>query len=380
MLWKNVLAGNVSASFQEFSRLSLKLPVYQAPTPSFSKKEFARLRRADRSSQLALAAAREAWKNAGLESSAISPERVGVIIGSARGPVSLQREKLLERPSRPSDSLYSSFSSTAGIVSNVFQSEGPALMVSSSCTSGATALKLAAQMIRSGELDVVVVGGAEAPLQESILEQYQATGILAQSPIPSKALAPFDQYRSGTVLGEGAAFLILESESFAMSRRAQMLGRLESVSIGTQSRYRAGLDREGLSLEKILHCSLQEAKRAPQDISLLHLHGTGTVLNDLLESQAVTSVFGKISEQPYACATKDITGHTLGAASLFQVLLTLCALRENTIPKTTNCVKLDPACSLRLATTANVPQLLSTGLCLTSGFWGNVASVIVSAA
>jgi 3-oxoacyl-(acyl-carrier-protein) synthase len=233
-------------------------------------------------------------------------------------------------------------------------------------------------MIRTGELDVVVVGATEAPLQESILKQYQSTGILSQSPIPSEALAPFDQDRTGTVLGEGAAFLILESEASVTRRGAQMLGRLEAVSIGTQSRYRGGLDREGLSLEKILHRSLEEARLLPRDLSLLHLHGTGTRLNDLLESQVVASVFGKISDQPYACATKGITGHTLGAASLFQVLLTLCALRENRIPKTTNCSNPDPACPLHYPTTTQVSHSLSTGLCLTSGFWGNVASVVVS--
>ena len=379
-LWANTLKGHVAASRETFSRLG-SLTVYRAPSPIFAGQEKASLRHADRTAHLALAAAHEAWKNAGLEVGKISSERIGVIIGSARGPVGLQ-EKYFSTSAhekvKPSASLYTTFSSIAGLVAKAFQAEGPSFMVSSSCTSGATALHAAAGMIKSGLLDIVIVGGVEAPLIETLLEQYQRTGILSTQQPATRALAPFDQRRSGTVLGEGAAFVILESEASAKQRRARVLGRLEAVCIATQSRYRAGLDREGISLQKILHHSLHEASLLHDEISLIHLHGTGTPLNDLLESQAVATFFGSQEKQPYACATKAITGHTLGAAALFQVVLTLCALRDGIAPPVTNCKQLDPECPLRLATSNTTLDPSSKALCLTAGFWGNISSIILS--
>ncbi|MFZ4116305.1 MAG: beta-ketoacyl synthase N-terminal-like domain-containing protein [Chthoniobacterales bacterium] len=384
-LWKNTLQGYVAATIETFPHLESALPVYRASSPRFEGQERAFLRNADRAAHLALAAAHEAWNHAGLTIGDIPPERIGVIIGSARGPINLQEKyaasptstDVHERP-RPSVSLYTTFSSIAGLVAKAFKVEGPSFMVSSSCTSAATALHAALGIIQSGLLDVVIVGGVEAPLMGSLLEQYQGTGILSTQQPATQALTPFDRDRSGTVLGEGAAFVILESEASVIRRNASVLGHLKAIALASQSRYRTGLDPEGTSLQKILHHSLQEASLLPHDIALLHLHGTGTRLNDLLESHAVASFFGSLTEQPYACATKAITGHTLGAAALFQVVLTLCALRDGIVPPVTNCRSLDPECSLRLATTNTTLNRSSKALCLTLGFWGNISSVILS--
>ncbi|MDH4470569.1 MAG: beta-ketoacyl-[acyl-carrier-protein] synthase family protein [Verrucomicrobiae bacterium] len=382
-LWKNVLQGNVHATIEIFPHLECPLPLYRAPSLSFQGAMRASLRHADRSAHLAVAAADEAWKNAGLEIGMIRPERLGVIIGTARGPVRLQEQcfsSLNETPrrSQPTASLYTSFSSIAALVAKAFKAEGPSFIVSSSCTSGATALHTAAGMIQSGLLDIVIVTGVEAPLTEMLLEQYYRTGILSTQQPAQHALAPFDQGRSGTVLGEGAACVILESEKSATRRKATLLGRLESISLGSQSRYRAGLDPKGTSLQKILHQSLQEASLHPSQIPLIHLHGTGTRLHDHLESHAVASFFGEVKDQPYAWATKAITGHTLGAAALFQLVLTLCALRDGIVPPITNCTHPDPLFPLRLSKAPITIKSPSQALCLTAGFWGNVASMIVS--
>lgn len=382
-LWINTLKGTVAATLEAFPHLEYSLPVYRAPVLSFEGRMRAALRHADRSTHLGLRAAQQAWRNAGLETGIIEPERLGVIIGTARGPATLQEQLfssslLANGRSRPSTSLYTAFSSTAGLIAKAFKAEGPSFMVSSSCTSGATALHTASAMIQSGLLDVVIVGGVEAPLTGILLDQYYQNGILSTDEPATRALAPFDQYRSGTVLGEGAAFVILESETSARARQAPVLGRLEAICLGSQSRYRTGIDHEGISLQKILSDAMRGAALLPGDISLIHLHGTGTRLNDMLESRAVTSFFGDLKEQPYACATKAITGHTLGAAALFQLVLTLCALRDGIVPPITNCRHLDPACPLRIAPINTRIKSSSKALCLTAGFWGNVASMILS--
>lgn len=382
-LWKNTLQGTVTASLEIFPPLQDSLPVYRAPRLYDTSKSQSLLRQADRSVHLALQAAGEAWRHAGLDIAKIKPERLGVVIGSARGPVTFQEQSFssslnIGRRSRPSTSLYTAFSSISGIIAKAFQAEGPSFVVSSSCTSGATALHAASGMIQSGLLDAVIVGGVDAPLTPTLLEQYYQTGILSACKRPRDALAPFDLNRSGTVLGEGAAFVILESDVLARARKAPILGCLDAVLLGSHGRHRAGVDHEGLSLQKILRHCLKKAVLLPGDVDLLHLHGTGTRLNDLLESQAVALVFGSLKEQPYACATKAITGHTLGAAPLFQLVLTLCAMRDGIIPPLTNTKDLDPASALRFVLTKTQRHPLSKALCLTAGFWGNVASMIVS--
>jgi 3-oxoacyl-(acyl-carrier-protein) synthase len=382
-LWNNTLQGKVAASMEFFPPLKDPLPVYRASLPDSTNKSQNLLRQADRSVHLALRAASEAWKQAGLDIAKIKPERLGVVIGSARGPVTFQEQSFAlslqaEKKSRPSTSLYTAFSSISGMIAKTFQAEGPAFVVSSSCTSGATALHAASGMIQSGLIDAVIVGGVDAPLTPTLLEQYYQTGILSACKIARDALSPFDLNRSGTVLGEGAAFVILESDALARARKATILGCLDAVLLGSQGRHRTGIDHEGLSLQKILRYCLKEAELLPGDVDLLHLHGTGTRLNDLQESQAVALVFGNLKEQPYTCATKSITGHTLGAAPIFQLVLTLCAMRDGIIPPLTNTNDLDPACTLRFVLTKTQRHSLSKALCLTAGFWGNVASMIVS--
>ncbi len=384
-LWQHTLHGDVSATMEKFSssRTEKIFPLYRAPLPHFQTPEKALLRSADRTAHFALAAALEAWSHAALEEKSVSKNRCGVIVGSARGPASLQEKEICSFTSteasyqiKPSSSLYSSFSSLAGLLARVFNLQGPAFMVSSSCTSAATALHTALGMIRSGVLDLVLVGGVDAPLTKNLLEQYQQTGILATASSAKEALAPFDRDRCGTVLGEGAAFLVLESKTSLLQRGASPLGCLESIVLACEPRYRTRFDQQGLALRRVLDHSLRQARLLPQDIGLIHLHGTGTRFNDLIESRAIHACFGPLHQQPYACATKAITGHTLGAAALFQVVLTLCALGDGVIPPTTNCRNLDPACTLRLEVSDD--PLIDRALCLTAGFWGVISSLILS--
>lgn len=372
-LWKNLLEGRARIAFHQLKNKNLQVPVYAANTPHFSGNKHRLLRHADRSVCLALAAAEEAWQSSGLDSSFYQPARVGVIIGTSRGPATIHEQNILKAANYPSAPLYGTFSSVAGVVAEVLRTEGNALVVSSTCTSGAMALHLAEQMIRLGELDVAVVGGVEAPLVDFIFEQYLAAGVLSKN----NRLSPFDSERTGTILGEGAAFIILESKKFANQRNASILAELEAVTLRSYPEQRGSLDKQGLSLQTIIKASLQKANILPAEIDLLHLHGTGTRLNDLIESCAVEAVFGKLDQQPIAWATKAITGHTLGASSLFQVVLTLQALRHSLIPETVNCTHLDSACSLRIHHGPPVIQPMKHALCLTSGFWGNAAGIVL---
>ena len=374
-LWRNAVEGKVSLEVRSLARVPTSIAVYAAASPHFSPSDQRLVRGADRSASLALAAVREAWKQSAPPAE-LDRRRVGVFIGTSRGPVGLNDYNSHHPAKRPSAALYSTLSSIAGIVAGSIRAEGCALMLSATCASGAAALHQALQTLRSGALDIAVVGGVDAPLVDSLLEQMVLAGITSSRTTPD-ALRPFDRHRCGTVIGEGAAFLVLETAPFAQARGAVILGEVAAVALRCQSSQRAGLDPDGRLIQEVIRASLAEADLQSRDIDLLHLHGTATRMNDASEGRAMRAVFGTAKEQPHAWASKAITGHTLGASSLFQVVLTLEALRHGVIPRTVNCTEPDPDCSLRLNTASPISLPLRSGLCSTSGFWGNYSSIII---
>jgi 3-oxoacyl-[acyl-carrier-protein] synthase II len=329
---------------------------------------------ADRSARLALVAARQAWADACLTRTSIDPQRVGVIIGSSRGPVTATLSSGNGR-TRAIDAVYTAFSSIAGVVAAELAAEKCAQMTSATCISGAVALHTALLMLRAGELDVAIVGGVDAPLISNLLEQFAAAGVLARANNES-ALRPFDKDRSGTVVGEGAAFVIVEAEEHAHSREAKVRGVIHTVATGCEPFLRSSMSTNARSLQQTVGRALTLSSLGPNDIDLAILHGTGTRMNDLMESRCVHDLFGEISQQPYCLGTKAITGHTLGGSAIFQLLIGLEAMRHRFIPGTANCVALDPECPLRLSVDEGVATRGSRGLCLTSGFWGNSSCIV----
>ena len=375
-LWKNVAAARPKVDLRFLPRIQTHLPVYAAGDPVFTTEDHRLTRRADRSTHLALAAAQEAWQDAKLGPESTDPVRVGLVIGSSRGPSGTSTATDNRHPKHATDSLYTTFSSAAGMIAASLQIQGCSLMVSATCISGAVAIKTALQMIDSGDLDAVLVGGVDAPLVDSLLEQFAATKVLSRESGP-EALQPFGKHRSGTVLGEGAAFLVLESETSAQRRGAVIRGWVRHVAISCEPFSRAGGNENGEALRNVMQRSLRAADRSPREIDLVHVHGTGTHLNDRTESHSLRAIFGEESEQPSSWATKAMTGHILGASPLFQVVLTLEAMRHSFLPGSANGTNLDPACPLRLSTGLGVPKLMQTALCLNSGFWGNTSCIVL---
>lgn len=375
-LWQSALQGCVKAERYQLKKSGVELPVYRAELPALLKRDQHLVRRADRTGQLLLAAAREAWEGAQLTGSTYASDRIGIIIGSSRGPIMLQEEQTRTLKTKPSSAVYSTCSSMAGLLATAFSIEGPSFTVASTCTSGATALAMGQQLLQSGVLDLVLVGGVDAPLTESLLEQYRAAGILAERQNPSMALRAFNRDRSGTVLGEGAAVVVLESEKLALQRNAPIIGKLHAVALQSQPGRRASLDPQGKAMQQVVRRSLEQSMLTLDRIGVVHLHGTGTKQNDLIESHAINAVFGSPAQQPIAWANKSVTGHVLGASPLFQLVLALQTLRHSWVPPLVHGDRLDPACGIRISH----GELLEAApaLCLNSGFWGNVSSIVIS--
>jgi 3-oxoacyl-[acyl-carrier-protein] synthase II len=249
-------------------------------------------------------------------------------------------------------------------------------MVAASCASAAVAIAQGAEQILLGKVDAVLVGGTEAPLQAEALRQYKAAGVLATHEHPAEACRPFDLARNGLVLGEGSAFLFLESLDSARRRGARPLGHLRGWSYASEASSRTAT--AGAGLVHVMNEALRLAHLAPSAIDYINLHGTGTEQGDFAEAEAVAEVFHEHPDVPCS-STKPITGHCLGATPALEAVISIEALRAQRIPLSANCPNQDPCCRIHLQKDAARPAALRNVMSNSLGFWGQYASLVFSA-
>jgi 3-oxoacyl-[acyl-carrier-protein] synthase II len=382
-LWQSAHDGRVFADWCDFAfgGKILRRAVCTVPPIDTLLAPFPRARKMDRAVQFALVAAGQAWKEAGLANAGLSPERVGVVVGTSRGPVekrNLSGDSLHPARILPSFAANGTIGSFNGTLSQSFALHGPSFTVSASCSSAAAAIALGAQQILLGLADIMLVGGADAALHPLLIAQLDAAGILGQHENPTKTCRPFDAARNGLCLGEGAAFLVLESAHSAQKRAAKSLGTMAGWATGVENAGRTGVGQGGAMLAHTINRALQTAHLSPGDIDYLNAHGTGTIVNDAAEAAAIQKVFSDTGTPPPCSSTKPITGHCLGATPAMEAILCLQALQHQTIPPTANCENQDRACAIDAvplqARAANLRHVMSTSL----GFWGSHAVLIFS--
>jgi 3-oxoacyl-[acyl-carrier-protein] synthase II len=230
-------------------------------------------------------------------------------------------------------------------------------------------------LLLTGQADVVLAGGAEAPLHASVLSQLDAAGVLAASHSDAaRACRPFDAGRSGTVLGEGAGFLVLETLASARGRGAVIHARLAGWGICTEPGERAGISGGNTGLLSAMRNALDAAGLAAEQVGHVQAHGTGTVLNDQREAAAIHALFG--DTQPLVSGTKPVTGHCMGATAALESILALQSLTHGMIPPTANCDEPDPACAIRIVQEEARHCGTEAVMTNSSGFWGNHASIV----
>jgi len=356
----------------------------------------------DRSAQLAHAAAQEAWSAARLDVQPVAPERISIFVGTSRGavgklaeacagglqPPSVARDSSepnrpahaqlgdWKSPARPSDAAYCSLANVSGMLSLAFPAHGPALTVSATCASGAAAIALAAEQIVLGHVDTALAGGVEAPLNPLVIAQLHATGILGHDTDPQLTCKPFDAARNGIVLGEGAGFLVLESLASAQRRGAPVLARLAGWALAAEGGERVGMDQTGASLSHVITEALAVARVAPAQLGYINAHGTGTVLNDMAEANALHLALGEASSNVPCSSTKAVTGHCLGASAALEAIITIHAIQSGCLPGTVNCRNLDPEVKLNLLRANTGPTAIESALSVSAGFWGNQAALV----
>jgi 3-oxoacyl-[acyl-carrier-protein] synthase II len=222
----------------------------------------------------------------------------------------------------------------------------------------------------------MLAGGADAPLHDAIVRQLLSTGILGSHADPRQACRPFDATRNGTILGEGAAFLVLESLASARRRGARVHAHLAGWAMGSDYLHCTAPREDGEGLFQVMTRALAQAGLPAQRLDYVNAHGTGTRLNDRLEVVALRRLLGdRLAEVPCS-STKPVTGHCLGAAAALEAVVSVLALQGETVPPTACCTDLDPECPIDAvqgsARRAPLRAVMSNSL----GFWGNNASLV----
>lgn len=301
------------------------------------------VRRMDRCTQMSIAAAREAMDDAGLEQGSLDPTTAGIAIGSAAGGIQtlLEQHKIfLERgPRRVSPFFIQNMlaDSPAGQVAISLGLQGPNMAVVSACATGTQAIGEAAEVIRRGDADVMLAGGAEAPIHPLILAGFTTMGALARNnEEPERASSPFTRRRDGFVLSEGAAVVVLERLSHALERGARVYAVVGGYAATNDAYDMAAMPEEGVMAAEAMRRAVRKTCLGPDGIDYVNTHGTSTPANDGTETRAIKAVFGAHAYKMAIGSTKSMTGHMMGASGAVETVVCALAIRDQIVPPTIN--------------------------------------------
>ncbi|WP_218138270.1 beta-ketoacyl-[acyl-carrier-protein] synthase family protein [Thermoleophilum album] len=355
------------------------------PREHLSAKE---ARRADRFTQLAIVAADEALRDAGLVAGEHYPaDRVGCLIATGIGGIATieqQHVVLMERGAERVSPLAVPLlmaNAAAGVISMRHGLRGPSYAVASACASGAHALVCAHRMVAYGDADAVVVGGSEAALTSLAMAAFAAMEATSRSGLS----CPFDRRRDGFVLGEGAGVLVLESERAARARGARILGYLRGCGMTSDAHHLTAPEPGGRGAARAIELALEDAGVTPEDVVYINAHGTSTPLNDRTETEAIKEVFGTRAWQVPVSSLKSAVGHLLGAAGAVEAIALLLALRDRVAPPTLNYEQPEEGLDLDYVPNAAKPLAVEGGRPLIGisnsfGFGGHNAVLCIEAA
>jgi len=341
------------------------------------------VRRADRFVQFAVAVAAEALADAHLE---VTPElapRIGVAFGSGIGGVETLVDNILSHdkdPKKVSPFLIPMMiiDMAAGEIAMKYGAKGPNMGHVSACASSANAIGEAAEIIRRGQADVMLAGGAEAGLIKVAIGAFnQARALSTRNDAPEKASRPFDKQRDGFVFSEGAGCLVLEGLDFARSRGAMILAELIGYGQSADAYHVTAPPPGGEGAVRAMQMAITDSGVPPERIGYVNAHGTSTQANDGAETAALKTVFGEHARKLAVSSTKSMTGHTLGAAGAIEAGLCILAMRDRVLPPTINQEVPDPDCDLDYVPNRSRKAEVDVTLSNSMGFGGhNVALVI----
>ena len=386
--WAGICAGKSGAAMIDQFDAEGFSTQFSASVKNFSVEGYLETRDARRMDpfiQYGMVAGIQAFRDSGVAVTDENATRIGCAIGSGIGGIgSIEDTAMLvdrKGPKRISPFFVPGaiINMIAGNLSIMYNLQGPNLAVVTACTTGTHNIGLGARLIAAGDVDAMLVGGAEMATTPVGLGGFAAARALStRNDDPERASRPWDEGRDGFVLGDGAGVLMLESLDVAVARGARIYCEVTGFGMSGDAYHMTSPPEDGRGAAAAMRQALKDAEIAPEDVAYINAHGTSTEAGDFAESQAITTVFGSHAHSLAVSSTKSMIGHLLGAAGSVEAILTILALRDNVAPPTINLDKPSPGCDLNYVPHTAQERVMQHALSNSFGFGGTNGSLIFS--
>ncbi len=380
--WQNMKSGrNGIAPITHFNTDNFKAKL-GAEVKGFDPKEYLEVNevlRTDRYAQFAVAASQQAVEESGVKGT-VEPERFAVLFGTGIGGIGTfetEHTKLMEKGPRRVSPLFVPMmigNMASGLIAIRHDCRGPAMPAVTACASGSNAIGEAMRLVRHGYADAVITGGAEASIVPIAVAGFSNMKALSISEDPDAASLPFDKRRGGFVIGEGSVALVLEEYEHAKAREAKIYGEVCGYGSTCDAYHITAPHPDGRGGAQAMADAMKEAGYTENDTVYINAHGTGTPMNDAVETIAIRKALGEENAgKAFVSSTKSMTGHMLGAAGAVEAMACLFALNEGVIPPTINLQEQDEQCDLNCVPNTAVKAEITLALSNSLGFGGHNA-------
>lgn len=384
--WNSIKAGIVGiGEITKFDTTDYKVKL-AAEVKNFIAKErmdFKAAKRMEPFSQYAVAAAKEAFQDAGINMEEEDPFRIGVIVGSGIGSLQVterEYEKILTKgPSRVNPLMVPLMISNmaAGNIAIYLGLKGKCTSVTTACATGTHSIGDALRAIQYGDADVMLAGGTESAICSLAVSGFTNLTALTTSTDPKRASIPFDKDRSGFVIGEGAGVVVVEELEHAKKRGAKIYAEIAGYGATCDAYHITAPAEDGTGAAKAMELAITDANMTPEDVDYINAHGTSTHHNDLFETRAIKQVFGDAVSNVIVNSTKSMTGHLLGAAGGIEFIVCVKSIEEGFIHQTMGLETPDEECDLNYAIGAPIQKPVRCALSNSLGFGGHNATLLV---
>jgi 3-oxoacyl-[acyl-carrier-protein] synthase II len=388
--WENLLNGiSGAANITRFDTTNFKTK-FACEVKNFDPLlyvEKQEVRKLDMFTQYALAATAECMKDSGIDLDACDRNKIGVIMATGIGGMLTFEEEILSYGESGKNPRFNPFFITklipniaTGQISIRYGLHGISFSIASACASSNNAIAAALDLIRLGRVDIVIAGGAEAPITQAGIGGFNSMKALSTlNDSPATASRPFDKTRDGFVAGEGSGVLMIEELEHALNRGARIYCELAGYGAASDAYHVAATHPEGLGAVLAMEGALRDAGLSPADISYINAHATSTPVGDISECKAIEKVFGSSLNKVHISATKSMTGHLLGAAGAIEAVACVKAIETNRIPPTINLRETDPQINpnLNLTPLNSIEKKVDAALNNTFGFGGHTLTTVL---
>lgn len=378
--WNNLLKGKSGVSkISLFDASQLETQIAAQVDESFEEKASKLIKKRHRGkmtrlTRMALVAADEAINNSKINFDECDRTRIAVVMGVVTSAYN-DIERNISKQNVIVKSMPNAISAWISIYNNIL---GPNFSVSTACASSAYAMGLGQQMIKSGIVDVVIVGGADSHIQEECIQGFnQIMALSARNEEPQKACCPFSKNRDGFVMGEGAGVMVLESEEFAKRRGANIYAEIAGYALTSEAYDITSPRKDGLGMVHTMELAMKNANVNPNEIDYINAHGTSTYLNDKCETIAIKKVLGEHSKDIAVSSTKSMLGHTIGASGVIEGIVTVLSINRGIITPTINYDVKDDELDLNYVPNYPIQKKVDVAISNSFGFGGHNASIVL---